>query len=255
MKTGHAVLLLHGLGGSPIEMRHLQKSLERAGYHVEVPLLPGHCTNYKDLCKYTWENYADLAYTKFEELYEKYETVSVAGLCMGAVLCLAIGIRYGDKVRAICPISTTLNFDGWGLPTLTPLMYIARCIPFYYLYNVDEGEPYGVKDEKIRACIKKAMSGDSHVHYSKTPIRAVMQMHKLNKYVKKNMHKIVAPVCAIHPAEDEVSSLRSVEDIRAGVMSRTFKSLILTDSYHLATIDRERFLVTSTVVSFIAEAA
>lgn len=255
MKSGHAVLLLHGLGGSPAEMSYLKRKLSAKGYYVETPLLPGHCTCYKDLNNYTWQDFADVAYEKFEELYEKYETVSVAGLCLGAVLTLAIGIRYGDKVKALCPISATLNFDGWGLPKATPFMSLARFTPLYYTYELKEGEPYGVKDEKMRRYIRKAMSGNSHVHYSKTPFKSFWEMHKLNKYVKKNMHKITAPICAIHPLEDEVSSIKSLEDIRSRIKSDKFKSIILHDSYHLATIDRERALVANTVSSFIAEAA
>ena len=249
--SGHAVLLLHGLGGGPAEMVYLRRFLQEKGYHVEVPVLPGHCTHYSQLRKLKWQDFTEAAHAEFEKLHEKYETVSVSGLCMGAVLALCIGIRYGDKVKAICPISTTLNFDGWGLPFMTRFIRFAIYTPVYFLYNVSESHPYGVKDETIRKWIKTRMSTTSQTHYSKVPFCSVWEMRKMNIYVKENLRKIVSPTCAIHPLEDDVSSVKSVEDIRTGISSKTFESLILHDSYHLATIDREKNLVADTVCSFL----
>ena len=38
----HAALLLHGLGGSPLEVRFVARLLHRAGFSVLVPTLPGY---------------------------------------------------------------------------------------------------------------------------------------------------------------------------------------------------------------------
>jgi carboxylesterase len=204
-----------------------------------------------DLKKIKWQEYTEASYTEFEKLKSEYDTVSVSGLCLGAVLALAIGIKYGDQVHAICPISTTLNFDGWGLPFFTKLIWLAPFTPFYHFYNLSECDPYGIKDEKLRNFIKKKMSDTSKTHYAKVPFKSIWEMRKLNFYVKKNMHKITSEICAIHPLEDDVSSIKSVEDIKKRVSSQRFESLILKDSYHLATIDRERDLVANTICNFI----
>lgn len=251
-KPNHAVLLLHGLGGGPSEMVYLRKKLIADGYKVEVPLLPGHCTNFRELKHVRWEEYADAACVAFEKLKKEYEFVSVSGLCLGAVLSLLVGIRYTSQVNSICPISTTLNFDGWGLPFYTRLIWLGRLTPLYYLYNLPECDPYGIKDEKLRRHIKAKMSDTSTTHYSKIPFHSIWEMRKLNMYVKKNLHKITSRICAIHPLEDDVSSIKSVEDIQKGVNSSLFESLILHNSYHLATIDGERDLVARTVSDFFS---
>ena len=95
------------------------------------------------------------------------------------------------------------------------------------------------------------MSANSTTHYNKVPFCSVWEMHKMNNFVKKNMHKIISPVCAIHPLEDDVSSIKSVKEMRQGVSSKIFESLILQDSYHLATIDREKDLVADTIGNFL----
>ena len=249
-KKRHAVLLLHGLGGGLAEMAYLKKRLEEDGFHVEVPLLPGHGTHFNDLKNIKWEVFADAASKNFERLSSEYETVSVSGLCLGAVLCLYLGIKYGDKVRAITPISTTLFYDGWSLPYLARFLPFFRFTPFYYTYNLPEGDPFGVKDERIRRWIASKMSDTSTTHYSKIPFRSFWQMYLLNNYVRANLHKIVSPVFAIHPLEDDVSSVKSVEFMKKNMTSTVFDNLILHDSYHLATIDREKELVANTVCIF-----
>ncbi|MCK6472407.1 MAG: alpha/beta hydrolase [Planctomycetes bacterium] len=247
----HAVLLFHGLGGSPAEMLYLRRTLQRKGFHVELPVLPGHCAHYSQLRKLKWQDFASAAQAEFEKVSARYSTVSVSGLCMGAVLALYLGIRNGCRIKSICPISTTLHFDGWGLPWTTCLIPYAVYTPLYFLYNVKESHPYGVKDENIRRWIKSKMCASSKTHYSKIPFRSICEMRQMNHYVRKHLDKITAPICAIHPLDDEVSSLRSLKDIQAGASSRVFESLILEDSYHLATVDREKALVAGTIADFL----
>src|SRR6516164_4102837 len=52
---GHTgFLLIHGLGGTPIEMRYIAQGLARAGYTVHVPQLAGHCGSVDDLTNTGW---------------------------------------------------------------------------------------------------------------------------------------------------------------------------------------------------------
>jgi carboxylesterase len=213
-------------------MSYLKKRLEEDGFYVEVPLLPGHGTHFSDLKYIKWEVFAEAASENFERLSKEYETVSVSGLCLGAVLSLYLGIKYGDKVRSITPISTTLFYDGWSLPYLARFMTFFRFTPFYYTYNLPEGDPYGIKDERIRRWVASKMSDSSTTHYSKIPFRSFWQMHLLNNHVRANLHKISAPVYAIHPLEDDVSSVKSVEFMKNNLTTTSFENLILHDSYH-----------------------
>lgn len=230
-------------------MTYLKRHLEQHGFYVVVPLLPGHGTHYKNLNSIKWQEYADYASAAFEKLEKEFEHVSVSGLCLGAVLSLYLGIKYGDRIKNICPISTTLFYDGWSLPTLTAYIAWFRFTPFYYFYNLPEGYPYGIKDERIRKRVSAKMSDTSTTHYSKIPFRSFWQMHLMNNFVRENLSKIASPVFAIHPLEDDVASIKSVYFMKEKINS-SFDNLILYDSYHLATIDRERELVASTVCSF-----
>src|SRR5688572_22303919 len=45
------VLLLHGLAGTPAEMRYVANGMARAGYTVHCPQLAGHCGTEEDIKK------------------------------------------------------------------------------------------------------------------------------------------------------------------------------------------------------------
>ena len=47
--SAHGALVLHGFTGNPDSMRGIAEALAGAGYHVEMPLLPGHGTVVDDL--------------------------------------------------------------------------------------------------------------------------------------------------------------------------------------------------------------
>ncbi|MEZ0323098.1 MAG: alpha/beta fold hydrolase [Hydrogenothermaceae bacterium] len=49
MKDKKAVILLHGLTGSPVELKWVAKDFKRAGYDVFTPILPGHCSSIEKL--------------------------------------------------------------------------------------------------------------------------------------------------------------------------------------------------------------
>ena len=77
-----AILLLHGLTGSPFEMHQYGKMLSHAGYDVYCPVLPGHCEDAEGLKGHTWQEWKAFTLEKFDELAKKYKRVYISGLCL-----------------------------------------------------------------------------------------------------------------------------------------------------------------------------
>ena len=50
-------LLIHGLGGTPVEMRFVGIGLARAGFTVSCPQLAGHCGSFEDLRATRWRDW------------------------------------------------------------------------------------------------------------------------------------------------------------------------------------------------------
>ena len=49
--------MLHGFTGNPSSMRGVAEALAAAGYHVELPLLPGHGTTIDDMLTTGWADW------------------------------------------------------------------------------------------------------------------------------------------------------------------------------------------------------
>src|SRR5262245_61101525 len=47
-------LLIHGLSGTPVELRYIANGLARAGHTVYCPQLAGHCSTLEALTRTTW---------------------------------------------------------------------------------------------------------------------------------------------------------------------------------------------------------
>ena len=50
-------LLLHGLGGTPVEMRYVAMGLARAGITVSCPQLAGHSGSFEELRDSRWQDW------------------------------------------------------------------------------------------------------------------------------------------------------------------------------------------------------
>jgi carboxylesterase len=87
------VLLLHGFTGSAAEMKPLAHWLHREGYSVEVPLLRGHGTCAEDLQRVHACDWLDQVTEAVALLRGRGERVAVAGLSLGSILALQIGMR------------------------------------------------------------------------------------------------------------------------------------------------------------------
>src|SRR5438105_1727687 len=84
VKTG--VLLLHGLTGTPAEMRPVAKHLKSIGCEVETPCLPGHGGGYRELLDTGWKDWIAGADEALGRLSQRCDRVVVGGLSMGALI-------------------------------------------------------------------------------------------------------------------------------------------------------------------------
>jgi len=248
----HSVLLIHGLTGSPFEMKYLAKRLNKAGFTVKGPCLEGHCTNLKNLSKTTWEDWYGSVRESFLEMKESSDSVSVVGLCMGALLSLHLSHEFGSEVAAASLISTTIFYDGWSLPWYKFLLPISYYFPFREIYSYAETEPYGIKDKALRERVVSLMKNYS-IAYTKTPAASLYELFKLVNQVKKELPSITTPALILHSDEDDLTSLRNPGYVEEKIGSRVVRKIILHDSYHMMTIDNQKDRVAEETIRFFQE--
>ena len=245
-----AVLLFHGLTGSPFELKKYGQFLYNNGYDIYADCIPGHGDNFEDIYTVTYQDWLDFAYSRFECLKSKYKNVFVSGLCLGAVLALAVGLKYKEQVAGIISLSTTLYLDGWRLPWYKCLIPIGLATVIRYYYNYPECEPHGIKNLKTRNIVKKLLAkGD--VGMNDFPMTGFYELLKLSKVVRKQLKDFSLPILLIHSQEDDITSTKSAHTVYNNISSGDKELIILYDSYHMVLYDNEKEFVFNKALEFI----
>lgn len=246
-----AVLLFHGMTGSPFEMKKLGKYLFENGFDVYCDCLPGHGIsniNIKEVKYQDWYNYACSKYLKLSQDYEK---VFLTGLCLGAVLALSVAATYQD-ISGVIALSTTLFLDGWAIPWYNFLLPLGLHTIIRYYYTFPEREPYGIKNEKIRKKINMLQKKNS-VALDNYPLSCIYELLKLSKFVQKSLYQIDAPVLLLHSKEDDLASIKSPKLIYNKIPSQIKEYIELQNSYHLIVLDNDKEFVFEKTKQFILE--
>ncbi len=100
-------LALHGFTGNPSSMRGFAEAAAGAGFHVELPRLPGHGTTIEEMQTTTWADWAGEAEAGYDRLAARAARVVVGGLSMGGALALWTALRHLDIVGLVCVNPTT----------------------------------------------------------------------------------------------------------------------------------------------------
>ncbi|MDD4881663.1 MAG: alpha/beta fold hydrolase [Gallionellaceae bacterium] len=254
-----AILLFHGLSSSPLELLMLGRGLQRAGYSVYLPYLPGYGDDGQGRHRHITDSqdWVRQAVDEFDRVRERHEHVIVGGLCIGATLALQLAALRDDKIAGIIAMSVTLMYDGWSLPWYRILLPLAAHVPFGERYSFREGAPYGVKDERMRSWIAREMNhAESSMAGSSTlSARSLIEARRLYLSVRNALPSIEAPALILHAIEDEMSSPRNAEYVLRHLGSRDSRLVMLRDSYHMITLDREKDRVLDEIRHFLADIA
>ncbi|MFC4343359.1 alpha/beta hydrolase [Cupriavidus numazuensis] len=244
--------MIHGLGGTEHELRLVEKTLKAEGYETKCAVLPGHGTRPEDLVGVRFEQWLEAVSVEYLELRARHDTVHIVGMCMGALLALALSQLIGDRRGRVVALATPVFLDGWSLPWYRRLRHLAYHFPRVRdKFRVKESEPFGVKNGVLRAAIKARFLRGDTFHYSWTPLACIRELDRLRRYVRKRVRRVSRPALIIHAREDELTSLRSAYFLSKHI--RSAKLLVVDQSYHMLSIDNDRRLVASTVAQFLRE--
>ena len=238
------VLLIHGLTGTPMEMKLLGKGLNRAGFTVHGMQLAGHCGNVDDLLATGWHDWYASVEEAADELRSKVDHLFVGGLSMGALLALKLAAERPDQVCGVGVYGATFRYDGWSIPAVARLSFL---LPLFKKLGIGrnrsfmEAPPYGIRDERLRAQVSTAMlGGDSAAAgLPGNPWYSLADMYELAADVRQRLSQVTAPCLVAHASEDDVASVKNAELVMREV-SAPVELLLLKDSYHMITIDKER---------------
>lgn len=253
-RTG--VLLIHGLTGTPNEMKLLGKGLHNAGFTVLGMQLAGHCGDVEDLLATGWRDWYHSVELAAAQLLARTDRIFIGGLSMGAVLSLMYAAQHPARVLGVGVYGATFRYDGWSIP------YYARNLGFLLNWLQPLGlfrnrvfieqPPYGLKDERLRALVSQSMlSGDSvAAGLAGNPWPSLAQMNSLSRHTRRLLPKVTAPCLIMHASHDDISHIDNARLVARSV-NGPVHMVPLDNSYHMITIDQERNKVIRESIDFI----
>ena len=244
----HAALLFHGLAASPLELRFVGKLLQRAGFTVVIPTIPGYSLGAQASAWTGWVTHAEALYAN---LCKRHKSVSVGGLSVGATLALVLAARQ-PRLLCLALWSLPLFYDGWAMPWYRWLFKPCYRIGVGRRYAYREAEPFGLKNERWRARVAEAMrtARVSVAGPALIPARFLYESMELGAYAERNLGRVRADTLIMHAADDETASPRNADVAYAGIGSAHKRKILLGDSYHMITMDNERELVARESIRF-----
>ncbi|MCF9045583.1 alpha/beta hydrolase [Acinetobacter nectaris] len=253
-RTG--ILLIHGLTGTPNEMRGLARKFNQQGYTVYSVQLAGHCGTVEDLVETSWKDWYASVCAGAKKLKQYTDEIFVGGLSMGSLLALNYTIEHPEVKGVLC-YSPTFKYDGWSVP-LWGKLSAPWILPLVFHLNIlrsnilHEAEPYGIYNETLRKRIVNSMNhGDSsEAGLPGNPWHSLYHMQRLSAHVRKNLHKIKAATLCLHAYEDDIAHRKNSQLIYDRVQGPK-KLVWLKKSYHMITIDNDRQQVIDESLSFI----
>jgi carboxylesterase len=247
------IVLVHGLGGTPVEMKAAARGLHAAGHTVFCCQLAGHCGTEADILQTQWQDWRESVVAAIDRIKASCAHVFVGGISMGALLALQGARARPETVAGTLLYGPTLWYDGWSVPKYEFLLRWFINTPMGRAYRFVEREPYGLKDERLRELIRTAMesgaSADAGLHA--TPSGSLRELWRLVDDIKPALSSIKMPALILHAREDDISSLSNafyLQEHLGGLVDM----VVLDDSYHLVMIDRQRDIVVSRSIQFIA---
>ncbi|MDY7579398.1 alpha/beta fold hydrolase [Herbaspirillum sp. RTI4] len=251
-RADHAVILLHGLCGSVLEMGSIPKALKAMNCTLVIMNIPNYSAALTDpLVTPNWMDWCAAVEHKVLRLKEEFKTVSLCGLSMGATLALAVASRH-NELLSIVLLSPVLQYDGWSIPWYHRMMNIPYMLG-YRNWSYKERDPYGIKNFVMRQRVANALKkeGVAEVGASAIPARHLWAAQKLMAYVRHSLSLVRAHTLVIHSIDDETASPKNAEMVLKNIHAEVRKAVWLGDCYHIITVDNEREIVTNETVQFL----
>lgn len=235
------VVLLHGLLSSPREFSLVVPALRANGIRVALPTIEGY-SGTADVQPRRWRDWLAAASEAVRAAVTPGEPFVLGGLCCGGLLAGALAASGGLPVHTLVMLSPTFAFDGWGGTPLWRWRHAAYALGLTRFFHASERPPYGVKDPRMRRWIENDLKAraTSAAGPARLPLWAIRENERLAAHVRAVAPRLATRNLVVHARDDEVCSLAAVQRACAALPAPRSSLLVLEDSYHMVTLDRER---------------
>ncbi len=227
------VLVLHGFTGNPSSMRRQATALADLGYHVELPRLPGHGTTIADMLTTSWADWSGEVEAAYQRLAERTDSIVVMGLSMGGSLTLWAGLQHPEAAGLVLVNPATVTQPDEVVAMLQEM--------------IDEGSTVmpGIGSDIADPDV-------AEIAYEGTPLVPLLSLQQegiapmADRYGELSM-----PILLFTSHNDHVVPPANSEHLAANVAGE-IEHVWLERSFHVATQDYDRDVITDGAAAFVA---
>jgi carboxylesterase len=224
------ILVIHGFTSTTSSMKYIADKLAEAGFHIELPCLPGHGTRWQDMNHITYKDWLTHLESNLAKLKSRVEKIFILGLSLGGGLALRLA-QLHPEITGIILINHACKFTH-------PKFWF---VPFIRLFiKSSPAIASDIKDPAIK-----------EIGYHRTPTEGAYQMLQLLNEVRKELPRIYQPVLMFKSKEDHVIPARSTTYTYERISSQEKEIIWLDNSYHVATLDYDKDLIIKKSLEFI----
>lgn len=264
------IVLIHGLTGTPVEMKPLEKHLRRLGFDVENVLLAGHGGHHREILSATWHQWLDNVRDALKNILARNDRAILCGLSMGAILASVVASE-NDKVCGAILMSPTWAYDGsvmlnkaFDAFVKVPVVQntVRKLVGWFPVLGEkiywEETPPYGLRDERLQRQITKSIEearkgGSNEFGTFRTYYGPLWQMWALVDYARPLLRKVRCPVMIVSSLEDTLASINNATSTYMEIAAENKALVFLTGCDHVMTLDLQKQQLFKLIEAFLAE--
>lgn len=233
---GPPAVLIHGLTGSPWDLRPIADGLAGQGYRVVAPLIAGHA-DLEALAASSWRDwYASAERCLVEAVGNPPPSALLLGFSMGSLLALRLAALRPELVRALVVM---------GVPIEQPLW---QRLGARLMVALRPGAAY----PKNRSDVRSEAVAQQRAALSGTPYAAVVELEQLQAEVRASLARVRAPTLILHGRYDHVAPVEGSAQVSQALGSSQLRRAILPNSCHHLARDLDRERVIEEILAFAA---
>lgn len=205
------VVLTHGLGASPYEVRGLAEYLSKRNITVYAVRLSGHGTSLEDLNTKTWDDWYDDYSNAYKTMKPLKQKIFVGGMSLGGELALELAEK--EDVTGVVALAPSLILDdkkssyAWVIKYFTK--YSSRDIP-------EERKPY---------------------YYDRFSVSSVAEAVKFSNLIIKDLSRINEPILIMQYTNDTRVDVKSSQIVYDSVSSQKKELVWINGTGHVFLLD------------------
>lgn len=240
------VLLIHGFGGSPLQLQPLARRLAEEGFTVHTPLLPGHGTTPRDFGATDNEEYLTAVRREVAALRSRCGHVYAVGFSMGGLL--ALQLEGESKLDGLVLLSTPIqpwndhaDFD-WLKFAAAGGARLGLFVPTLGIPAVYKAARRELGDSSL-ALVDPA--------YAAYPATSCLRLLELIEQVKPRLAAVRTPALIVQSRDDIVAAPSSAAYLFGHLGSPRKRLVYLERSGHLIALGPERERLAQEVIRFV----